>query len=305
MHASTDSKAQQAVAEFQGQCYSPTDLNGFFKKIRRVRQLDDGPRGGPEHGRLPRYRVDARHGVRGRRGTGRRPPCGSQAADFCQSIEDRLNQDFQKIGSRGISIIFSSGDSGSGFKGQKCNSNFPGESPWVTPVGATRFLQMAVGPEGAVQFFKSGGGFSWVWKTPDYQVADVKSYLNSAQHLPQSSQYNAAGRGTPDVAALGINFQVLYRGQWMGVGGTSASAPTFSGMITLLNDYLLTNGKQTMGFLNPWIYKHKDMFYDVTVGDNFIGGVGFKCQQGWDPVTGLGTLDFKKAKAVLDAEMGL
>lgn len=44
-------------------------------------------------------------------------------------------------------------------------------------------------------------------------------------------------------------------GQWTVSGGTSASGPIWNGIITLLNDYLLTNGKPTLGFVNPLLYK--------------------------------------------------
>jgi hypothetical protein len=47
------------------------------------------------------------------------------------------------------------------------------------------------------------------------------------------------------------------------VDGTSCSAPSFAGMITLVNDYLLNNGKSQLGFLNYLLYqvnKRKEFF---------------------------------------------
>lgn len=44
-------------------------------------------------------------------------------------------------------------------------------------------------------------------------------------------------------------------GQWTVSGGTSAAGPIWNGIITLLNDYLLTNNKKTLGFVNPLLYK--------------------------------------------------
>ena len=35
------------------------------------------------------------------------------------------------------------------------------------------------------------------------------------------------------------------------VAGTSCAAPTFSGVISLLNDLRLTRGQSSLGFLNP------------------------------------------------------
>lgn len=39
------------------------------------------------------------------------------------------------------------------------------------------------------------------------------------------------------------------------VGGTSASAPTFAGIVTLLNNIRLGNNKPALGFLNPFLYQ--------------------------------------------------
>jgi len=42
--------------------------------------------------------------------------------------------------------------------------------PYVTSVGATKFIQDAIGPEQSTSW--SGGGFSWHFDAPDYQVHD-------------------------------------------------------------------------------------------------------------------------------------
>ena len=62
-----------------------------------------------------------------------------------------------------------------------------------------------------------------------------------------------------------------------------------------------------MGFLNPFVYKNADAFFDVVKGINAIGrgtgplGYGFNCTKGWDPATGVGTPNFGK---LLAAAMG-
>ena len=57
------------------------------------------------------------------------------------------------------------------------------------------------------------------------------------------------------------------------IGGTSASSPTFAGIIALLNDVRLSDGKPPLGFLNPWIYSSANIgFNDITIGHN--GGCG-------------------------------
>jgi len=108
--------------------------------------------------------------------------------------------------------------------------------------------------------------------------------------------YNKSGRGYPDVAALGTNFRVVVDGADPSIGGTSASSPTFAGVIALVNDALITSGRSPLGFLNPWLYRKGYIaLNDITSGNNpRCGTPGFSAAQGWDPVTGFGTPDFKK-----------
>lgn len=78
----------------------------------------------------------------------------------------------QKLGSRGITIIFASGDSGTGCSFcYRFDPSFPATSPSLTCVGATEFMASG-GPvtpgmqEQAVSEFGSGGGFSWTFDRP-------------------------------------------------------------------------------------------------------------------------------------------
>jgi tripeptidyl-peptidase-1 len=246
---------------------------------------------------------------------------GSQGDYPSISYRDRLNAEFQKVGVRGVSILFASGDDGAGCQGigaaspQACDCtfypSFPATCPYTTSVGATKFISGASGPEAAVSLFKSGGGFSQAFPTQDYQSDDVEAYLKSGVELPAACSFNATGRATPDVAALGDeHFQVINGGSTIAVGGTSASCPTFSAIVTLLNDLRLNNGKSTLGFLNPFLYQiassNPTAFFDVTEGDNKntnccrSGSLdGFLCSAGWDPVTGLGTPNYEVLKTLV------
>ncbi|OBZ73692.1 putative tripeptidyl-peptidase SED2 [Grifola frondosa] len=58
----------------------------------------------------------------------------------------------------------------------------------------------------------------------------------------------------PDVSAQGEGFQVVIGGRVESVAGTSASSPTFAAVISLLNDFRLSQGKTPLGFLNPILY---------------------------------------------------
>lgn len=68
------------------------------------------------------------------------------------------------------------------------------------------------------------------------------------------------------------------------IGGTSAASPTFTGIVSLLNDARIAAGKPPLGFLNPLIYsKGTKAFNDITIGSNpGCGTEGFKCGVGWD-----------------------
>ena len=96
-------------------------------------------------------------------------------------------------------------------------------------------------------------------------------------------------------------------------GGTSASAPTFAGVVALLNDLRLSKGKPALGFVNPFLYQNADAFHDLTAGDtcgNWSKGCnctaggwgrGFPAVKGWDPSSGLGTPNYEKLKAAVMA----
>jgi tripeptidyl-peptidase I len=75
--------------------------------------------------------------------------------------------------------------------------------------------------------------------------------------------------------------------------GTVVPASIFASIIALLNDQLIANGNQSLGFLNPLLYSNPNAFNDITTGNNpGCGTNGFNASVGWDPVTGLGTPNF-------------
>jgi len=96
------------------------------------------------------------------------------------------------------------------------------------------------------------------------------------------------GRAYPDLAAQASGFQVVVSGQTISVGGTSASSPvrisvahnhikrtnheryqTVAGVFSLLNDFRLSKGKTSLGFINPLIYSTAAKgFNDITSGSN-------------------------------------
>ncbi|KAJ2994961.1 hypothetical protein NUW58_g1410 [Xylaria curta] len=216
-----------------------------------------------------------------------------------------------QLGSRGVTVIFSSGDSGTG---SACLSNdgknttmfqpqYPASCPWVTSVGSTRYLN-----ETATYF--SSGGFSDYWARPAWQEKAVKEYLGKIGDK-NKPYYNTKGRGFPDVSAQGYGYRVYNQGVLRGYQGTSCSAPAFAGIVGLLNDARLRAKKPTLGFLNPLLYHNPQALNDITLGGStgcdgrarFHGSpngspvipyASWNATAGWDPVSGLGTPNFPK-----------
>ncbi len=103
------------------------------------------------------------------------------------------------------------------------------------------------------------------------------------------------------------------------IGGTSASAPVFAGMVALLNQY---TGSAGQGNINPSLYKlaavAPSAFHDVTAADNKVycqvgtptgqlssllcpssGVMGYSASAGFDLATGLGSLDLNNFAVAL------
>jgi subtilase family serine protease len=78
------------------------------------------------------------------------------------------------------------------------------------------------------------------------------------------------------------------------VGGTSGGAPTFAGVLALVNQATSSNG---LGNVNPMLYRlaasSPGAFHDITSGNNkaTATGIGFSAGTGYDQASGLGSLD--------------
>jgi len=84
------------------------------------------------------------------------------------------------------------------------------------------------------------------------------------------------------------------------IGGTSAVAPLWAGLIARLNTLI----GQPVGFIHPIIYKAKPSgLRDITIGDNDTSGGGgqFQAATGWDACTGLGSPNGRELLEVLKA----
>ncbi|KAJ7650962.1 family S53 protease-like protein [Roridomyces roridus] len=216
------------------------------------------------------------------------------------SLGSKICSAYMALGARGVSVIWSSGDGG--VHGHHdtladCNTTFiplfPSSCPFITSVGSTQ----GFAPEHAINF--TGGGFSNFFERKAFQDNAVEGFI---KQLPDDfpGMFNRTGRAYPDVSVQGWNFEVVAGGKTIKVGGTSASAPTFAGIVALVNDRLIAAGKPVLGFLNPFLYTTagpEGAFTDITVGHNsgFVcpaTAVAFDAAVGWDPLTGFGTPKF-------------
>jgi kumamolisin len=187
--------------------------------------------------------------------------------------------------SMGVTVTVAAGDDGStdGVSDGHDHVDFPASCPFSLACGGTRLEVAANGSISSEVVWNdlstnhgaTGGGFSATFNRPTYQ--------NSAN--PNNKQ-----RGVPDVAGNAdpiTGYKVLVDGSMEVIGGTSAVAPLWAGLIALVNQKIGTH----VGFWNPMLYNHLNHdFNDIVSGNNGT----FKADKGWDPTTGLGTPDAKK-----------
>lgn len=184
--------------------------------------------------------------------------------------------------------VFASGDTGN-------PPAYPATGPWALGVGGTN-LELETG--GAVRaetaWAGSGGGVSAYTAKPAWQ----------------SSVSSVVRRGAPDVAYAGdptTGFAVYsstpYDGQtgWFVMGGTSAGAPQWAGILAAANQLRKTAGKPVLSAvtatgatpLHTALYgaglRSSGALADITTGENGTCGAPCTAGTGYDTVTGLGS----------------
>ncbi len=174
--------------------------------------------------------------------------------------------------------------------------DFPASSPNVLACGGTRLNASLTEISSEVVWNEpgdgaTGGGISDSFPLPSYQDdAGVPPSANSSKNI---------GRGVPDVAAdadPATGYSVRVDGEDAVIGGTSAVAPLWAGLIACLNQGL----PKPAGFLNPTLYAlsaSSGVFRDITSGNNGAYSAG----PGWDACSGLGAVDGDKLLAGLSS----
>ena len=208
---------------------------------------------------------------------------GSAEVNWTQQAMTALDSACQSAAALGISITVAAGDNGSTDGGTGNNVDFPASSPHVLACGGTKLTGSGTSITSEVVWNElannegaTGGGVSNVFPLPAWQSnANVPAPTNST-----------GGRGVPDVcgdADPATGYTIRVDGQTMVIGGTSAVAPLWAGLIAVANRQ---NGK-TAGLLQPQIYaaKARSAFRDITSGNNG----SFSAGPGWDACTGLGS----------------
>ncbi|MDQ2774806.1 MAG: S53 family peptidase [Acidobacteriota bacterium] len=217
---------------------------------------------------------------------------GGPEDSWTAQSQQAMNAALQDAATLGVTVTVAAGDNGSsdGAGDGKLHVDFPASSPYALACGGTTLQgsgnsisSETVWNETAQNEGATGGGVSNLFPLPAYQ---------QAAGVPAHPATNFVGRGVPDVsgdADPATGYQIVVDGQNEVVGGTSAVAPLWAGLVALINQKL---GK-AVGFVNPVLYSLKETgFHDITSGNNDDSGLGaYSAAAGWDACTGLGSPD--------------
>ena len=208
------------------------------------------------------------------------------------SVYNTFNSIFTTpAGHTGVTFVASSGDNGyfNSHQGNQIGAMWPADDPNVLSVGGTTLSTTANGTylgESAWNLYYnasqggwwgSSGGFSHVYAEPSYQ----HGVQNTGVRTVPDVSYNADGQNSP------VWVYDSQAGGWQELGGTSAGAPQWAGLIAEVDQGRVLDGlnpldgpSQTL----PGIYAFSSALRDVTSGSN-----GYSATKGYDLATGLGT----------------
>jgi hypothetical protein len=191
-------------------------------------------------------------------------------------------------GHANVTYVAASGD-----QAASSGPEFPSVAPNVLAVGGTTLSLTASGSYGS----ESG----WSGSTGGFSGLDNGFFSFESEPSFQTSTLESVGlsfgvRTTPDVSfnadpnsGVSVFDSVSFDGQsgWFTVGGTSAAAPAWAGLVAITDQGLATAGKSSLSttqvLTNLYSLPGSD-FNDITTGSN-----GYNATPGYDLVTGLGT----------------
>lgn len=221
------------------------------------------------------------------------------SSSWSWSPADQASDDpiFERFAAQGQSYLNASGDCGSYLGDCATTADaaymFPGVDQYITEVGGTDLTTTGPGGTWVAEsgWSQSGGGYISGTVIPTWQqLAGVVNSSNGASFTLRNS---------PDVAAEADADNCTVNNGVFSIGwyGTSFATPRWAGFLALVNQQSVANGKGTVGFLNPALYRlgvsamYPAAFHDITSGSNppTGGGNGFYAVAGYDLVTGWGS----------------
>ena len=210
---------------------------------------------------------------------------GSAESTWTDQSMTAMDEAFQAAATLGVTICVASGDNGSSdaVTDGEDHVDFPASSPYALACGGTSLnasktaiTSEAVWNDGA-EGGAGGGGVSAFFPLPTYQ-ADLQTTGADGATSPLTM------RGVPDVAGDAdpeTGYNVRIDGTNTVIGGTSAVAPLWSGLLARVNQL----AGQSVGYLQPVLYRNPQALRDITQGNNG----DFYAATGWDACTGLGS----------------
>ncbi|HET8598887.1 MAG TPA: S53 family peptidase [Segeticoccus sp.] len=223
---------------------------------------------------------------------------GQSEDEWTAQARTALDNAFADAVAMGVTVTAAAGDNGSSDKdtsGSGAHTDFPASSPHVLGCGGTslhaadgRVASETVWDDGG-RGGATGGGVSDTFPLPSWQ---------QDAGVPQRAG-GGTGRGVPDVAADAdpqTGYQVLVDGTQQVVGGTSAVAPLWAGLIARIVQLSGTR----VGLAQTGLYAGvapttaSPHLRDITQGSNGAYAAGPE----WDPCTGLGVPDPDTAPAL-------
>jgi kumamolisin len=210
---------------------------------------------------------------------------GGPESNWTAQAMDAYDQAFQDAAAMGITVCIAAGDNGSsdGVADGANTVDFPASSPHALACGGTS-LQSSRGAISSETVWNDGanGGATGGGISAHFPVPTWQSGLTAP--LSAGGQTLLTGRGVPDVSGCAdpeTGYQVRVDGQNTVIGGTSAVAPLWAGLLARLN---AAKGSP-VGFINPVLYQNPAALNDIISGNNGTLSAG----AGWDACTGLGS----------------
>ena len=216
---------------------------------------------------------------------------------FSDSEYAQLTQLFEDAATNKITVLVSSGDSGAFIASKTtAQTSYPASDIWVTACGGTTIGNVSGSSHeewvwndrGAGGPGATGGGVSARFDVPAFQTGAA---------VPVHNNTGKAGRGVPDISGNASEnsgyLQVINGSQPQSVGGTSAVAPLYAGLVARIN----SNLGAPVGYLNTLLYSlPATAFHGIVAppgpaNNNFGGVKGYAATAGWNACTGLGSVN--------------